>query len=80
MSNIMCLSALTADMRERDLTKCCFYQGGTTGLLQSSDEGYKLLGSNIPLFHIVNAHPISLDIRQFNDRKAIKTAMKETKC
>ncbi|CAC5370074.1 unnamed protein product [Mytilus coruscus] len=44
--------------------------------MKSSDEGYKMLGKNIPFFHEVNALPIPLDIRRLNDGEGIESTMK----
>ncbi|CAC5402692.1 unnamed protein product [Mytilus coruscus] len=45
--------------------------------MKSSDEGYKMLGKNIPFFHEVNALPIPLDIRRLNDGEGIESTMKK---
>ncbi|CAC5363807.1 unnamed protein product [Mytilus coruscus] len=59
-----------------DWTKCCLCPEDTTYPMKSSDEGYKMLGKNIPLFHEVNALPIPLDIRRLNDGEEIESTMK----
>ncbi|CAC5414936.1 unnamed protein product [Mytilus coruscus] len=60
-----------------DWTKCCLCPEDTTYPMKSSDEGYKMLGKNIPLFHEVNALPIPLDIRRLNDGEEIESTMKK---
>ncbi|CAC5393295.1 unnamed protein product [Mytilus coruscus] len=71
------LSASSTDSWETDWTKCCLCPEDTTYPMKSSDEGYKMLGKNIPLFYEVNALPIPLDIRRLNDGEGIESTMKK---
>ncbi|CAC5407959.1 unnamed protein product [Mytilus coruscus] len=71
------LSASSADSWETDWTKCCLCQEVTTDLLKSSDEGYTMLGKNIPLFHELNSLPIPLDIRRSNHGEGIESTIKK---
>ncbi|VDI78446.1 Hypothetical predicted protein [Mytilus galloprovincialis] len=77
MAKIIRLLASSADIWETDWTKWCLCQEVPTDLLKSSDEGYTMLGKNIPLFHELNAIPIPLDIRRLNHGEGIESTMKK---
>ena len=70
------LSASPTDSWETDWTKCCLCQEDTVEPLKSSDEGYRMLGKNIPLFHEANALPIPLDIRRLDNGNGIENTLK----
>ena len=66
-------------------TKCCLCQAEKKEPLTSpvanparrTEDGYSLLGKNIPLFHVANALPIKIDLQRFDDGTGIESTPKK---
>jgi hypothetical protein len=69
------LSSVSTDSWDTDWFKCCLCQGDTIESLISSAEGYQMLAKHIPLCNEVNALPIPMDIRRFDDGTGIDATL-----
>lgn len=72
---------------QTDWTKCCLCQTETSERLISPhlnptkrcDDGYSLLGRNIPIFHSINQLPIKFDLARLDDGSGIEQTLRTSK-
>ena len=86
----MALNYQYTNIWQTNWTKCCLCQTDknecvifpTSNLSKKAEDGYTLLGKNIPQVHAVNQFPIKLDPRRLDDGSGIESTLRknQAKC